>query len=154
MFKGRQTGGFQTGWFPDLDLSFLFCPVWDFPDFFGIFPICSGWSGDFPVSSLFPFSANEEHLRGTVPKGSATQSGPFPKKVGNPPVWKPPGLACPNLLDPYGIVKTKHPPKNAHANPAARNFALPDAIFPGSVLEYTWFAHTIWMRFHRFRRSI
>ena len=21
------------------------------------------------------------------------QSGPFPKKVGNPPVWKPPGLA-------------------------------------------------------------
>ena len=23
-------------------------------------------------------------------KGSATQSGPFPKKVGNPPVWTPP----------------------------------------------------------------
>ena len=26
------------------------------------------------------------------PKGSATQSGPFLKKVGNPPVRKPPGL--------------------------------------------------------------
>ena len=31
--KGRQTGGFQTGGFPDLDLSFFFCPFWDFPDF-------------------------------------------------------------------------------------------------------------------------
>ena len=33
-----------------------------------------------------------------VPKGSATQSGPFPKKVGNTRVWKPPGLASLNLL--------------------------------------------------------
>ena len=52
--RGRQTGGFQTGGFPDLDLSFLFCPFlsflglsrffWDFPDLLGdgpgIFPIC------------------------------------------------------------------------------------------------------------------
>ena len=37
------------------------------------------WVGDF--------------LGRTFPKGSATQSGPSPKKVGNPPVWKPPGLA-------------------------------------------------------------
>ena len=38
-------------------------------------------------------------LFGTFPvfsKGSVTQSGPFPKKVGNPPVWKPPGLASLN----------------------------------------------------------
>ena len=27
--------GFQTGGFPDLDLSFLFGPFWDFPDFSG-----------------------------------------------------------------------------------------------------------------------
>ena len=32
-------------------------------------------------------------LRGTVPKGSATQSGSFPKKEGNRRVWKTPGLA-------------------------------------------------------------
>ena len=86
-------GEFQTGGFPDLGLSFLFCPFrpfWDFPDFSGIFPICSGmvrWSGDFPDSSFFSVyykSTYEEE------KGSATQSGPFPKKVGNAPVWKPP----------------------------------------------------------------
>ena len=49
-----KTGGFQTGGFPDLDLSFLFCPFLsllglsrfflDFPDLLGdgpgIFPIC------------------------------------------------------------------------------------------------------------------
>ena len=52
-FKGRQTGVFQTGRFPDLGSSFLFCPLLsflglsrffrDFPDLLGdgpgIFPI-------------------------------------------------------------------------------------------------------------------
>ena len=60
---------------------------WDLPDLRrdgpGIFLICP-----FPLSQPF-----KEHLRGTVPKGSATQSGPFPKKVGNTRVWNPPGLA-------------------------------------------------------------
>ena len=32
----------RTGGFPYLDLSFLFCPFLSFPDFSGIFPICSG----------------------------------------------------------------------------------------------------------------
>ena len=41
--------------------------------------------GDFPDVSL-PWPFYEQHLRGTVPKGSATQST-FPKKVGNPAVW-------------------------------------------------------------------
>ena len=41
--------------------------------------------GDFPDLSLSSFSAYEQHLRGTVPKGSATQSGPFPKRSGEPP---------------------------------------------------------------------
>ena len=55
-----------------------------------------GLSGDFPDWSFSSFSAYYQHLRGTVPKGSATQSGPFPKKVGNTRVWKPPGLASLN----------------------------------------------------------
>ena len=97
LVKGCQTGGFQTGGFPDLDLSFLFVPFLSsfgtFPIFLGFSRFARGWSRDFPDSSLFSFSAYQEHLRGTVPKGSATQSGPFPKTVGNPPVWKPPGLA-------------------------------------------------------------
>ena len=66
-----------------------FCPFWDFPEFSGIFPIFSGFSR----LVVFLFLGLVKHLRGTVPKGSATQSGPFPKKVGNPAVWKPPGLA-------------------------------------------------------------
>ena len=51
--RAAKRGGFQTGGFPDLDLSFLFCPFlfflglsrfcWDFPDLLrdglGIFPI-------------------------------------------------------------------------------------------------------------------
>ena len=49
-----------------------------------------GLSGDFPNWSFSSFSAYYQHLRGTVPKGSATQSGPFLKKVGNTRVWKPP----------------------------------------------------------------
>ena len=60
---------------------------WDFPDLLGdgpgIFPICP-----FPLSR--PIKSTYE---ATVPKGSATQSGPFPKKVGNTRVWKHPGLA-------------------------------------------------------------
>ena len=39
-------------------------------------------SGDSPDLSFCSFSANEQHLRGKVPKGSATQSGPFPTKRG------------------------------------------------------------------------
>ena len=94
-------GGVQTG---GVSRSGLFFPFFSFFVLFGTFPIFPGFSrfarglfGDFPDSSLFSFSAYEEHLRGTVPKGSATQSGPFPKKVGNPPVWKPPDLASPKM---------------------------------------------------------
>ena len=56
-----------------------------------------GLSGDFPDWSFSSFSAYYQHLRGTVPKGSVTQPGPFPKKVGNTRVWKPPGLASPKI---------------------------------------------------------
>ena len=58
--KGRQTGVFQTGGFPDLDVSFLFCPFLSFSGlsrFFRDFPDLLGDSPDFPDSSLFSFSA-------------------------------------------------------------------------------------------------
>ena len=70
-------------------LSFLGLPRFfrDFPDLLGdgagIFPIR-------PCSLSRPIGSTYEEQS---PKGSATGSGPFPKKVGNPPVWKPPGLA-------------------------------------------------------------
>ena len=100
--KGRQTGVFQTGGFPIWTCpSFfvLFCPFWDFPDCSGFSRFARGWSGDFPDLSFSSFSAYQEHLRGTVPKGSATQSGPFPRKVGNTRVWKHPGLASLKFCD-------------------------------------------------------
>ena len=59
LFKGRWTGVFQTGRFPDLDLSFLFCPFLSFlglSRFFGDFPDLSGESsGIFPICP-FPLS--------------------------------------------------------------------------------------------------
>ena len=76
-------GGFPIWTCPSF--LFLFCPFWDFPDFLVFSRFARGWSGDFLDLSFSSFSAYEEHVRGTVPKGSATQSGPFPKKVGNPP---------------------------------------------------------------------
>ena len=87
-------GGGSNGGFPDLDLSFLFCPFLSFPDFSGIFPICSGMVRGF--SRFVPFSPSrpiksiyEEQSR----KGPRHNPDLSRKKVGNPPVWKPPGLA-------------------------------------------------------------
>ena len=71
----------------------------DFPDLSGdssgIFPICP-----FPLPRPIN-SAYEEQSR----KGPATQSGPFPKKVGNPPVWNSPGLASPKRRRPVAIFR-------------------------------------------------
>ena len=91
---GSNGGGFPIWTCPSFFV--VFCPFWDFPDFSGI---CSGMVWGFSQFVPFSFSAYQAHLRGTVPKGSATQSGPFPKKVGNPPDWKPPGLASLNSCD-------------------------------------------------------
>ena len=42
-FKGRQTGGFKGGGFPDLELSLLSCPCFNVCPF-GTFPIFPGFS--------------------------------------------------------------------------------------------------------------
>ena len=98
----RGGGGVQTGGFPDLDLSFLFCP---FFVLFGTFPIFLGFSdllgnglGIFPICP-FPLSrpiksTYEEQSR----QGPQHNLKPFPKKVGNTRVWKPPGLASLNIF--------------------------------------------------------
>ena len=97
--RDRQTGGFQTRGFPDLDLSFLFVlfrPFGTLPIFLGFSGFARGWSVDFPdlsFSSCRPIKSTYEEQSRKGPR----QSGPFPKKVGNPPVWKPPGLASLNF---------------------------------------------------------
>ena len=99
LVKGRQTGRFQTGGFPDLDLSFLFCPFLglsrffrDFPDLLGdgpgIFPICP-----FPLSQPIKSTYEEQSRKG--PRHNLDLSR---KKVGNTRVWKHPGLASLKLV--------------------------------------------------------
>ena len=72
--KGRQTGGgFKRGGVSrsGLVLPFLsfFVLFGTFPNFPGFSRFARGWSGDFPDSSLFSFSA---YFRG-VPRASATK---------------------------------------------------------------------------------
>ena len=102
----KRGGGSRSGFV----LSFLsfFVLFGTFPIFLGFSRFARGLFGDFPDLPLSSFLAYQEHLQGTVPKGSATQSAPFPKKkVGNPPVWKPPGLASLNFrCVPTCVAKT------------------------------------------------
>ena len=71
--RAAKRGVFQTGGFPDLDLSFLFCPFlsflglsrffWDFPDLLGdgpgIFSICP-----FPLSRPIKSAYEEQSRKG------------------------------------------------------------------------------------------
>ena len=66
----------------------------------GIFPICP-----FPVSRRI-----KQRLRGTVPKGSATQSGPFPKKVGNLPGLETHRFSFSQLASSCQVSSRSHPP--------------------------------------------
>ena len=102
--KGRQTGVFQTGGFPDLDLSFLFCPFLSFSGlsrFFRDFPICSGMVRGFFrfVLLLFlgllraPTRNSPERVRDTI--------WTFPEKSG-----KHPGLETPRFS--FSQVKEFH----------------------------------------------
>ena len=94
-----KTGGVQTGGFPDLDLSFLFCPFWDFPDFSEIFPICSGMVWGFSRLVLFLFLGLLRAPTRNSPERVRDTIWTFPEKVGNTRVWKPPGLASLNERD-------------------------------------------------------
>ena len=89
----KRWGGFKRGGFPIWTCPSLFVLFWDFPDFSGIFPICSGMVRGFSqfVPFLFlgllraPTRNSPERVRDTI--------WTFPEKSGKPPVWKPPGLA-------------------------------------------------------------
>ena len=125
-------GGFKRGGFPDLDLSFRFCPFWDFPDFSGIFPICLGTLRGFSQFALFlflglltaPTRNSPERVRDTI--------GTFPEKVGNPLVWKPPCLASPKAWYPENNRIKCDTPLPCRA-PLLRDMGL---------LERRWFVNT------------
>ena len=109
---GSKRGGFPIWTCPSFFV--LFCPSWDFPDFSGILPICSGMVRGFSRFVLFLFLAllRAPTRNSPFPKGSATQSGPFPKEVGNPPVLETPRFSFSQEI------------KNGHLNVRGRVAAI------------------------------
>ena len=87
-YQGPLNGGFQTGGFPDLDLSFLLCP---FFVLFGTFPICPGTLRGFSRFVLFLFLGLLTAPTRNSPERVRDIIWTFPEKSG-----KPPGLASPN----------------------------------------------------------
>ena len=83
---------FQTRGVPDLDLSFLFCSFWDFPDFSGIFLICSGTVRGFPRFVLFLFLGLFRAPTRNSPERVRDTIWTFPEKSG-----KHPGLETPRF---------------------------------------------------------
>ena len=100
-YQGPLNGGVSNG---EVSRSGLVLPFLSFFVLFGTFPIFLGFSSGmvwgFSRFVLFLFLGLLRAPKRNSPEGSATQSGPFPKKVGNPRVWKPPGLASLNLKGP------------------------------------------------------
>ena len=100
---------FRTGGFPDLDLSFLFCPFlsffcpfWDFPDFSWIFPICSGMVRGFSRFVLFLFLGLLRAPTRNSPERVRDTIRTFPEKSG-----KHPGLETPRFSFSQVIVSVR-----------------------------------------------
>ena len=104
------------GGFPIWTCPSFFVLLGPFPIFPGFSRFARGWCGDFPdwsFASSRPINSSHEEQSRKGPRhiffilrpgrspaltttgvlSSICQSGPFPKKVGNPPVWNPPSLA-------------------------------------------------------------
>ena len=92
-----QNGGFQTGGFPIWTCpSFfvLFCPLWDFPDFSWIFPICPGTLRGF--SQLVPFLLARPFFNSTYEEQS--RKGPRHNLDLSRKKWETPRFGTPPVL--------------------------------------------------------
>ena len=109
-FKGRQTGVFQTGGIPDLDLSFLFCPFLSFlglSRFFRAFPDLLGdGPGIFPISP-FPLS---RPIKGTYEEQS--RKAPRHNLDLSQKKWETPGFGNPNQFS-FSQKSAKNQQKNS-----------------------------------------
>ena len=83
-------GGFPIWTFPSFFV--LFCPFWDFPDFSGIFPICSGMVRGFSRFALFLFLGLLRAPTRNSPERVCDTIWTFPEKSG-----KHPGLETPRF---------------------------------------------------------
>ena len=95
MNQGPLNGGVSNG---GVSRSGLFCPSFvvlfgDFPDFSGIFPICSGLVRGFSRFVLFLFLGLLRAPTRNSPERVRDIIWTFPEKSGKHPGWKPPGLA-------------------------------------------------------------
>ena len=91
--RAAKRGCFKRGGFPIWTCpSFfvLFCPFWDFPDFSGIFPICSGMVRGFSRFALVLFLGLLRAPTRNSPERVRDTIGTFPEKSG-----KHPGLETP-----------------------------------------------------------
>ena len=93
--RAAKRGCFKRGGFPIWTCpSFfvLFCPFWDFPDFSGIFPICSGMVRGFSRFVLFLFLGLLRAPTRNSPERVRDTIWTFPEKSG-----KHPGLETPRF---------------------------------------------------------
>ena len=93
--RAAKRGGFKWGGFPIWTCpSFfvLFCPFWEFPDFSGIFPICSGMVRGFSRFVLFLFLGLFRAPTRNSPERVRDTIWTFPEKSG-----KHPGLETPRF---------------------------------------------------------
>ena len=93
--RAAKRGGFQTGGFPIWTCpSFfvLFCPFWDFPNFCGVFPICSGMVRGFSRFVLFLFLSLLRAPTRNSPERVRDTIRTIPEKSG-----KHPGLETPRF---------------------------------------------------------
>ena len=90
--RAAKWGGFKRGGFPIWTFLSFFVLFWDFPDFSGIFPICSGMVRGFSRFVLFLFLGLLRAPTRNSPEGVHDTIWTFPEKSG-----KHPGLETPQF---------------------------------------------------------
>ena len=103
--RAAKRGGFKRGGFPIWTCpSFfvLFCcpPFWDFPDFSGIFPICSGMVRGFSRFVLFLFLSLLRAPTRNSPERVRDTIWTFPEKNGKHPGLEPPRFSFSQSREP------------------------------------------------------
>ena len=109
-FQGPLNGGVSNGRVSrsGLVLPFfvLFCPLWDFPDFSGIFPICSGMVRDFPDLSFSSFLGLLRAPTRNSPERVRDTIWTVPEKSGKHPGLETPRFSFSQKFSiPRGILK-------------------------------------------------
>ena len=104
--RAAKRGGFKRGGFPIWarpSFFVLFCPFWDFPDFFWIFPICSGMVRGFSRFVLFLFLGQLRAPTGNSPERVRDTIWTFPEKSGKHPGLETLRFSFSQLEGPFGV---------------------------------------------------